>query len=518
MQCRSTSSRSSGSRLSQRATAARRPNAWVPLTTRGRRQAGDAVRQSLGGVGPAARHAAAQGPRSLRGGAGRVARDLLSEAGQTLLELLCRNRPATCTPNRGRAAELLATHHLDRGQAVPAAFAFERLFSPRSPGALPEVTLFKAALAFRLAGDDDGFKRAWKRLEDRAPDGLPRRPARRLDDLRRTSTTSAPVARRTAPSRPARRCWSHRGGSPWSAMGRRRPGCARPRRRGAVFPSFRGAPRAGGRCSRGRTPASWRSIVTRARPRGSGAPNARSKAWRATPTANGPTTTLGSGLRATTVWLPRCCSRTACSAPSPPTCAASTPWTIYRCRRSPSITPAASAEAGLGLSFNFAERLNDPVYHSRLVARIRRPARSSGRSAAAGNGRGTGGRSLPGAAAAAGRVAVSARREESGAATGVLDSSRGELLWSQTLAYTRSRLLLDGGRRLHAMTPFLVDGFLLCPTGSGRSSPSIGCRTASSGPTPTARTSRRRSRTTVAVASGRASSSRRRRTSPPTGR
>jgi hypothetical protein len=48
-----------------------------------------------------------------------------------------------------------------------------------------------------------------------------------------------------------------------------------------------------------------------------------------------------------------------------------------------------------------------------------------------------------------------------------LEPARGEVQWSQTLAYTRSRLILDGGRRIHAMTPCLVDGFLLCPTASG---------------------------------------------------
>ncbi len=48
-----------------------------------------------------------------------------------------------------------------------------------------------------------------------------------------------------------------------------------------------------------------------------------------------------------------------------------------------------------------------------------------------------------------------------------LDSSDGKLLWSQRLALPKNRLLLDGGRRLHAAPLVHAGGILICPTNTG---------------------------------------------------
>jgi outer membrane protein assembly factor BamB len=48
-----------------------------------------------------------------------------------------------------------------------------------------------------------------------------------------------------------------------------------------------------------------------------------------------------------------------------------------------------------------------------------------------------------------------------------LEPSRGEILWNQLLALTRNRMILDGGRRLHAAPLACADGLLICPTNAG---------------------------------------------------
>ncbi len=68
------------------------------------------------------------------------------------------------------AAERLAGHHLDRGGRAGAAYYGHLLARPGAE--LSPLSLFKAALAFRLAGDAAREGRAWKRLQERAPDGL----------------------------------------------------------------------------------------------------------------------------------------------------------------------------------------------------------------------------------------------------------------------------------------------------------------------------------------------------------
>lgn len=76
------------------------------------------------------------------------------------------------------AADLLGTYHLDHGQALMAALCYERLLfpettakpadAPRRKQAEMPLTLFKAALAFRRAGDAERAEQTWKQLASRA--------------------------------------------------------------------------------------------------------------------------------------------------------------------------------------------------------------------------------------------------------------------------------------------------------------------------------------------------------------
>jgi outer membrane protein assembly factor BamB/tetratricopeptide (TPR) repeat protein len=69
------------------------------------------------------------------------------------------------------AINLLGTYCLDRGHFGKAALYFDQLLSREGDKAAP-LTLFKACMAFRRAGEPAKAEKAWKRLEARAPDGL----------------------------------------------------------------------------------------------------------------------------------------------------------------------------------------------------------------------------------------------------------------------------------------------------------------------------------------------------------
>jgi outer membrane protein assembly factor BamB len=72
----------------------------------------------------------------------------------------------------GEAAERLGSYHLDRGQGDLAGRCFALLLSRSDAGRLPPLTLYKAAVACRLAGDVAHEEQAWEALTRRAPDGL----------------------------------------------------------------------------------------------------------------------------------------------------------------------------------------------------------------------------------------------------------------------------------------------------------------------------------------------------------
>jgi len=86
-----------------------------------------------------------------------------------LTEILRRYR---FTRAGGEALDLVASYHLDRGQFDLAASCFQRLLDGPDD-TLPPLTLFKAALAFRAAGERGRSEILWKRLATQARDGLP---------------------------------------------------------------------------------------------------------------------------------------------------------------------------------------------------------------------------------------------------------------------------------------------------------------------------------------------------------
>ena len=71
----------------------------------------------------------------------------------------------------GEATALLATYHLDRGSYLMAALCFERLLSRADAEKLSARSLFKAALAFKQAGDTVAADRIWKRIAEKAGRG-----------------------------------------------------------------------------------------------------------------------------------------------------------------------------------------------------------------------------------------------------------------------------------------------------------------------------------------------------------
>jgi outer membrane protein assembly factor BamB len=70
------------------------------------------------------------------------------------------------------AGSLLASYALDRGQYHRAALEFEQLLDRQGADELPPVLLFRAALAFRRAGDRAQADQAWRWLTATAPAGL----------------------------------------------------------------------------------------------------------------------------------------------------------------------------------------------------------------------------------------------------------------------------------------------------------------------------------------------------------
>jgi outer membrane protein assembly factor BamB len=66
------------------------------------------------------------------------------------------------------AANLLGTYHLDRGNYLMAALCFERLLARPDADKISFKVLFKAALAYRRAGDTDNAEKLWKKMADRA--------------------------------------------------------------------------------------------------------------------------------------------------------------------------------------------------------------------------------------------------------------------------------------------------------------------------------------------------------------
>src|SRR5262249_19842511 len=69
------------------------------------------------------------------------------------------------------ATNLLGTYYLDRGSYLMAALSFERLLTRPDADKLPLRILYKAALAFRRAGDTENSEKLWKRIAEKAGRG-----------------------------------------------------------------------------------------------------------------------------------------------------------------------------------------------------------------------------------------------------------------------------------------------------------------------------------------------------------
>lgn len=101
-------------------------------------------------------------------------------AGERLKEALEKSDPAVLaevasryrhTTAGGEATALLATYHLDRGNYLMAALCFEKILGRPDADKLSAKTLFKAALAFRRAGDSETAEKTWKRVAEKAGRG-----------------------------------------------------------------------------------------------------------------------------------------------------------------------------------------------------------------------------------------------------------------------------------------------------------------------------------------------------------
>lgn len=405
---------------------------------------------------------------------GRVARALLVEAEQNhSLELLAETARRYLHTQAGvRAADLLATYHLDRGQAVPAAQAFDRLLHSARADTLPPATLVKAALAFRLVGDEDGFKRAWKHLEERAPDGLRLR-GRRITlemlrkDVEHYRTSDGSTTDALAGSLSLQPSWRQPMLRDETTAALLTEAVSRTEGRGmpvipAAVPVVVGdrvfTRTAAGVLAverdTGRTAWEWRSD----RSLESLAESEEERTgyyldqWIGGYYALAPQVLFeNSVLGSLTADARRLYAVD--DLPLPPF---------------PTNYAGYVGKAGLGLDFNFAERLTDAVYHSRLVALDQRSGKVlwelGGRGAKVGP---LGDAHFLGPPLPCDDRLYQLLERNQELRLVCLDAPTGKLLWSQILAYTRARLILGGGRRLHAVTPLLADGVLICPTGSG---------------------------------------------------
>ncbi len=103
---------------------------------------------------------------------GHLAKELLDKAKETSDPTLLAQveQRFLYTEAGAEATNLLGTYYLDRASYVTAALRFERLLQREreKPDGIAPVTLFKAALAFHLAGDKTNEEQAWKQLAARA--------------------------------------------------------------------------------------------------------------------------------------------------------------------------------------------------------------------------------------------------------------------------------------------------------------------------------------------------------------
>jgi outer membrane protein assembly factor BamB len=141
----------------------------------------------------------------------------------------------------------------------------------------------------------------------------------------------------------------------------------------------------------------------------------------------------------------------------------------------PTSYSSFALKQGQGWEFASAPELTDALYHSRLLAIDLHTGRVVWEA---------GGRSAPGEARGGGRDFLhdcfflgpplplggklyAVVQKGFDLCLACLDPLDGRLAWSQRLAISKSRLVLDGGRRTQALHVAYGDGLLVCPTNAG---------------------------------------------------
>jgi outer membrane protein assembly factor BamB len=402
---------------------------------------------------------------------GQQGKALLAEARKTndlpLLAAVAQRCPYTAAGNQ--ALELLAAYHLDRAQPLLAALAYEQLLD-RAGDAPAPATLFRAALAFRGAGDAGRAEKAWRRLAEQKPDGV-RLGDRLLDldalrevyekagpapdrrDAGRGSRAPLPDAawREATPAEPVTRSWLDTAVRNLEGRGLLLP---------ALFPVA-----ADGRVVY-RTPWGVRAVDG-----GTG-----KLAWESDLYGSLDTLTAAPELVYARDWVggyvsgqPQVLFENSVLGTL-----GSDGTKVYAVEdlAVPPYFPTGPAGGGPELTPNLthAPRLTARVYHSRLVAFDLRTGRVVWEA---------GDRAEPGKEtsplqnayflgpplALGGRLYALVEFHEQVRLTCLTDG--GGVVWAQTLAIPANPMLRDGGRRLHAAVPAYADGVLVCPTNTG---------------------------------------------------
>jgi outer membrane protein assembly factor BamB len=386
-----------------------------------------------------------------------------------------------------QAADLLGTHHLDRGQYGIAARYFRGLLARPEVDKLAPLTLFKAAVAFRRAGDETSATAAWKLLAARSPAGL-RIGGREvaLAELKKELTRAPDGARQDA----AAVAWAvFRGSADRSAAA---AGALSALREGWDRPTVGSGPAA-----------DWvEGALARLKERGQPALPAAAplaalgkviyRSHRGVHAVEAATGRLlwESPLRGSLEEL----------ADDPASLAHAGDWAASVLQAFPnalienSTVGALSADArhvyavedlalptvpknysafvyksGAGLHFTYAPELTNAVYHSRLLAFDLESGLALWQAGGRGEAKGGPlhdahflGPPLP----LAGKLYALVEKEQALRLV-CLDPADGRPCWSQTLAVPKQNVLIDGARRTWAAHLAHAEGVLVCPTNAG---------------------------------------------------
>ncbi len=359
------------------------------------------------------------------------------------------------------AAAQLGAHHLDRGHFDLAAAYFDRLLRSAGGDRVPPLTLFQAVVAFRGAGESGRAEQAWKHLVAAADEVTVGDRTISLDELEKKLSRPARaggaadplLAETTWPEAPPEGT-----AAGWVADALRRlEGSARP---AAPAP----APLVVGNRAVSRGLRGIRAVDLSSGALAWEAPSALSldglardpaahghvAPWVEAYLASHPHVLLENSLLGTLSTDGRRVFAVE-DLPVPPR---------------PNNYFVFHNNQGEGLSLADAPELTDAVFHSRLLALDA----ASGKVLWSLGGRGAGplrdcyflGPPLP----LGGRLYTPVQKGFDLRLL-CLEPLTGEVIWAQTLAKFKARLVVDGGRRLHAVRPAFGDGLLVCPTHAG---------------------------------------------------